>query len=112
VTLPEPLAPVAGELLTIHDRMTGFSPDDPKENRPYVVIGQTGRRVRVVPQSTVGDNGVHIANGAVDGLQEGWFVPWSTTIPVGRAARRPVIGYLPREYLERVLDQWRAGGRS
>jgi len=87
--------------------MTGFSPDDPKENRPYVVIGQAGRFVRVVPQSTVGDNGVYIPDGAVDGLKEGWFIPWSALVPTRTAVGRPVIGYLPRDYLERVRDQWR-----
>jgi hypothetical protein len=112
VTLPPPPPPLAGELLKIHDRMTGFSPDHPKENRPYVVIGCVGRMVRVVPQSTVGGTGVHIADGAVECLEEGWFVPWSTTIPVHVATRRPCIGYLPAEYLERVREQWgRRGAR-
>ena len=99
-------------MLKIHDRMTGFSPDNPKENRPYVVIAQAGRSVRVVPQSTVGDKGIHIAHGAVSGLEEGWFVPWSAVIPVRRAVGQPLIGYLPAEYLERVRDQWRRGRRS
>jgi hypothetical protein len=112
VTLPDPPAPVAGELLKIDDRMTGFSPDNPKENRPYVVIAQTGRRVRVVPQSTRGSSGVHIPDGAVDCLEEGWFVPWSTTIKVHLATQRPLLGYLPAEYLDRVREQWqRPGGR-
>lgn len=62
------------------DRITGFSPDNPKQNRPYVVIGVTGRRVRVVPQSSEGDRGIHVTDGVVDGLGEGWFVPWSTTV--------------------------------
>lgn len=106
LTLP---APVVGELLKIHDRMTGFSPDNPKENRPYVVIAQVGRLVRVVPQSTLGDRGVHIPDGAVDGLEEGWFVPWSAVIPVRKAVHRPLFGYLPAEYLDRVRDQWRKG---
>lgn len=106
-----PLAPVLGELLKIHDRMTGFSPDAPKENRPYVVIAQTGRSVRVVPQSTVGGNGVHIPDGSVNGLEEGWFVPWSAVISVRTAVCRPLIGYLPPEYLEQVRDQWRRSRR-
>jgi hypothetical protein len=112
VTLPAPPAPLVGELLKIDDHMTGFSPDEPKENRPYVVIGQTGRIVRVVPQSTVGDRGVHITDDAVDGLKEGWFVPWSATIAVHAAVSRPTIGYLPDPYLEQVRDQWRSRGRA
>jgi hypothetical protein len=97
-------------LLKIHDRMTGFSPDNPKRNRPYLVIAQTGPMVRVVPQSTVGDHGIYVPDGVVVGLEPGWFVPWSRAIPVGLATRRPVIGYLPPSYLERVRDQWRGGG--
>jgi hypothetical protein len=104
-----PPAPVVGELLKIDDRMTGFSPDNPKQNRPYVVIEQVARSVRVVPQSTRGDSGVHVPDGAVDGLAEGWFVPWSAVIPVRTAVHRPLIGYLPAQYLGRVRDQWRKG---
>lgn len=102
----EPLAPVIGELLKIDDRVTGFSPRDPKENRPYVVIEQVGRMVRVVPQSTVGEHGVHVPDGAVDGLEEGWFVPWSKVIPVRKAVRRGAIGFLPQSYLDLVRAAW------
>lgn len=101
-----PPAPVVGELLKIDDQVTGFSPDDPKENRPYVVIEQVGRMVRVVPQSTVGEHGVQVPDGAVDGLEEGWFVPWSKAIPVREAVRRGAIGFLPRNYLDAVRAGW------
>jgi hypothetical protein len=104
----DPPAPLVGELLKMSDLVTGFSPDNPKENRPYAVIGVTGRRVRVVPQSTEGEHGVHVPDGVVEGLEEGWFVPWSTTVSVRYAASRPAIGLLPRDpYLDDVLDQWR-----
>jgi hypothetical protein len=102
----DPPAPLRGELLKMSDRDTGFSPDNPKENRPYVVIGVSGRRVRVVPQSSEGDRGVHVPEGAVDGLDEGWFVPWSTTVSVRHAASRPAIGHLPATYLGQVTAQW------
>lgn len=101
-----PPPPVVGELLKIDDRVTGFSPDDPKENRPYVVIEQVGRMVRVVPQSTIGEHGVHVPDGAVDGLEEGWFVPWSKAIPVRKAVRRSAMGFLPRKYLDPVRAGW------
>ncbi len=107
----DPPAPIVGELLKIHDRMTGFSPDAPKNNRPYLVISQAGRFVRVVPQSTIGDKGVYVPDGTVDGLEEGWFVPWSALVSIRTAISRPVIGYLPGEYLERIRDQWRGGPR-
>jgi hypothetical protein len=108
IGVDDPPAPIVGELLRMDDLVTGFSPDNPKENRPYVVIGVTGRRVRVVPQSTQGEHGVHIADGVVAGLKEGWFVPWSTTVSVRYAASRPAIGHLPRDpYLEGVIAQWR-----
>lgn len=102
----EPPAPVIGELLKIDDRVTGFSPRDPKENRPYVVIEQVGRMVRVVPQSTIGGHGVHVSEGAVDGLEEGWFVPWSNAIPVGKAVAQGAIGFLPPMYLDRIRAGW------
>jgi hypothetical protein len=112
VTVLDQPAPVVGEVLKIHDRMTGFSPDAPKENRPYVVIEQAGRFVRVVPQSTLGETGVYIPADAVEGLEEGWFVPWSALVRVRDAIGRPVIGYLPGQYLEPVLDQWRGRRRQ
>jgi hypothetical protein len=107
VTGLPPLIPLVGEVLKIHDRMTGFSPDDQKQNRPYVVIEQAGRRVRVVPQSTIGQHGVYVPRDALDGLEEGRFVPWSTTIRMSHALGRPQIGYLPERYLVQVLAQWR-----
>lgn len=90
------------------DRVTGFSPDNPKENRPYLVIAIGNRRVRVVPQSTEGPRGVFVPDGAVEGLAEGWFVPWSTTVPVSYAASREAVGeILPSHYLREVIAQWK-----
>ncbi len=94
------------------DRVTGFSPDNPKENRPYVVIAARGRRVRVVPQSTAGSRGVFVPDGVVEGLEEGWFVPWSTTVSVSYAVSREVVGEpLPDPYLRDVIGQWRCRRR-
>ena len=90
------------------DRVTGFSPDNPKENRPYVVIVVRGRCVRVVPQSTEGSRGVLVPDGIVEGLEEGWFVPWSTSASVSYAASREAMGeLLPDPYLRDVIAQWR-----
>lgn len=86
---------------------TGFSPDDPKEGRPYVVIACVGQQVRVVPQSTRGQRGVFVSDGVVEGLGPGRFVPWSAPVPVRYAAGREIVGHLPKQYLDRVIDQWR-----
>jgi hypothetical protein len=100
--------PLVGELLKMDDRFTGFSPDNPKENRPYVVIAARGRRVRVVPQSTEGSRGVFLPDGVVEGLEEGWFVPWSTTVAVSYAVSREAVGeLLPDPYLRDVIGQWK-----
>jgi hypothetical protein len=101
-----PPAPFVGELLKIDDQVTGFSPGEPKENRPYVVIEQVGRMVRIVPQSTHGEHGVHVPDGAVDGLEEGWFVPWSKAVPVRKALSGTSIGFLPQKYLDVVRAEW------
>ncbi len=90
------------------DNFTGFSPHNPKQNRPYVVIGTPGRRVRVVPQSTEGSRGLFVPDGVVEGLEEGWFVPWSTTVAVGYAVSREAVGgLLPDPYLSEVIGQWK-----
>jgi hypothetical protein len=100
----DPPPPIRGELLKIDDRYTGFSPDDPKDNRPYVVIGTAGRRVRVVPHSTKHERGVWIPDG-VGGLEEGRFVPYGATVGLRFAASRSKIGHLEEPYLEQVMKQ-------
>lgn len=85
----EPPPPIAGEILIIDDIETGFSPKDPKRNRPYVVIGCAGRRARVMPQRTDTRNGVHIPGSTMDELEEGCFVPCSTTIRLSQARPKP-----------------------
>ncbi len=110
------LAPIEGELLRIDDVDTGFDkfcPDEPKTGRPYVVIGKPfGGRVRVVPQSTRGARGVYVPDGVVEGLKEGWFVPWSAPVRVGLAARCETIGYLSHPYLDQVREQWQRRKRK
>ncbi|HEX4307296.1 MAG TPA: hypothetical protein VHZ54_14775 [Solirubrobacterales bacterium] len=91
----------------IDDIETGFSPKNPKENRPYVVIGCAGRRVRVMPQSTDMSNGVMVPDGALEGLEEGCFVPFSTTIRLSLALGCPCVGHLGEPYLGRILAQAR-----
>jgi hypothetical protein len=110
------LAPIDGEVLRMNDVDTGFdrfSPaDGAKEGRPYVVIGKPfGGRVRVVPQSTKGTRGVYVPAGAVEGLKEGRFIPWSTPVRISLAARCESVGYLPNLYLDLVKEQWRRRNR-
>lgn len=110
------LAPIDGELLRIDDVDTGFDkfcPDEPKTGRPYVVIGKPfGGRVRVVPQSTRGARGVYVGDSVVEGLREGWFVPWSAPVRISLAARCETIGYLPHPYLDQVKEQWQRRKRK
>lgn len=91
----------------IDDIETGFSSKNPKRNRPYVVIGCAGRRVRVTPQSTDMGRGVPVPAGTLDGLEEGCFVPYSTTIRLSVALRCSCIGHLGEPYLSRILSQAR-----
>ncbi len=91
----------------IDDIETGFSPQNPKRNRPYVVIGCAGRRVRVMPQSTNTSNGVLVPGGTMDGLEEGCFVPYSTTIRLSLALHCRCVGHLGQPYLAEVLSQAR-----
>ena len=93
--------------MRIDDRHTGFSPDNPKDGRPYLVIGIVGRQMRVVPQSTRGDRGVLVPEGALEGLEEGRFVPWSRAIPIRYASPIRTIGYLPSTYVNLVIEQWK-----
>lgn len=91
----------------IDDIETGFSSKNPKRNRPYVVIGCAGRRVRVRPQSTDMSRGVEVPAGTLEGLEEGCFVPYSTTIRLSVAVGCPCIGHLGEPYLGQILSQAR-----
>jgi hypothetical protein len=64
-------------------------------------------RVRVVPQSTRIERGVHVPMGSVEGLEEGCFVPYSTTVRLSLALDSPCIGHLGQPYLREVLEQAR-----
>lgn len=101
----DPPPPITGEILKLDDRDTGFSRENPKRNRPYVVIGCIGVRVRVMPQSTQTERGVLVPDGAVEGLEEGCFVPYSTTIRLSLAVSSLSVGYLRQPYLGEVLEQ-------
>lgn len=103
----DPPPPIAGEILIIDDIETGLSPKNPKRNRPYVVVGCAGRRVRVMPQTTNTRNGVGVPGGTMDGLGEGGFVPCSTTIRLSLAVHCQCVGHLGHPYLAKVLSQAR-----
>jgi hypothetical protein len=103
--LPPP--PLTGEILKLDDLDTGFSPENPKRNRPCVVIGSAGLRVRVVPHSTRPSQGVVVPEGAVEGLREGFFVRFGATVPLSIALSSVCLGQLGEPYLEEVLRQAR-----
>lgn len=102
-TAPPP--PIPGEILKLDDIETGFSKKNRKQNRPYLVIGAAGLRVRVVPQSTDTERGVLVPAGTLHGLSEGCFLAWATTIPLSLALAAPCIGHLPDPYLAAALEQ-------
>lgn len=100
------LPPVKGVVVRIDDRYTGFSPEDPKDGRPYLVIGVFGRQMRVVPQSTKGMSGVLVPEDALEGLEKGRFVPWSRAVSTEHARPEKTIGYLSEAYVNEIIDQW------
>jgi hypothetical protein len=102
---PDAPAPLRGEILQLDDEDTGFSRSNPKKNRPYLVIGVAGLRVRVVPQSTDTADGVLVPEGVIEGLEEAAFVPWAASIPRSLALASPCIGHLPDPYLADALRQ-------
>lgn len=103
ITSPPP--PIRGEILKLDDRDTGFSAKNPKRRRPYVVVYTAGMLVRVVPQTTNTDRGVLVPDGAVDGLEEGCFVPYAANVRVSVALSGDPVGNLPEPYLSAVVDQ-------
>lgn len=102
-----PPPPIRGEILKLDDIETGFSERNRKQNRPYLVIGVAGLRVRIVPQSTDIEKGVLVPTGTLHGLAEGCFLAWATTIPLSLALAATCIGHLPDPYLAAALEQAR-----
>jgi hypothetical protein len=92
-------------VIRVHDVETGFSQRNPKRNRPYVVVGLSGRMVRVVPHSTTDSRGVWTPADVIEGLEEGHFVPTARLIAMKRLVTRRPIGYLPDPYLSDVIEQ-------
>ncbi|MEX2105831.1 MAG: hypothetical protein WD810_02930 [Solirubrobacterales bacterium] len=103
--IASPPPPLRGEILKLDDIDTGFSANNPKRNRPYVVVNTVGMLVRVVPQSTNMERGVLVPEGAVDGLEEGCFVPRAANVRLSIVLRGEPMGHLPEPYLEAVIAQ-------
>lgn len=55
--------------------------------------------------STVGDRGVAVPADAVEGLEQGWLVPYATTIPMVLAVGAECLGHLRDPYLSAVIEQ-------
>jgi hypothetical protein len=102
---PPQLKPLRGEILKLDDLDTGFSPKNPKRNRPYVVINTAGMLVRVVPQSTNLEKGVLVPEDVVSGLEEGCFVPYAANVRLSLCLEAEPVGHLPDPYKREVLEQ-------
>lgn len=102
---PAPPPPLRGEILKLDDLETGFSKNNPKQNRPYVVIGKAGMQMRVVPQSTNLEVGIFVPEGVVAGLKEGCFVPYAANVRLSICLEAEPIGHLPDPYKTEVLEQ-------
>ena len=97
--------PLIGEIVRLNDLDTGFSLRNPKEGRPYCIVGVGGVRVRVVPMSTSGGEGVEVPAEVVGHLEAGWFVPKPSTVRKSLVVGARNDGLLPDPYLSAVLDQ-------
>jgi hypothetical protein len=103
--IASPPPPLRGEILKLDDIDTGFSANNPKRNRPYVVVNTAGMLVRVVPQSTNMERGVLVPDGVIDRLEEGCFAPYAANVRLSIALQGEPMGLLPEPYLAAVIAQ-------
>lgn len=104
---PDALPPIRGTVLRRDDSETGFSPENPKQSRRYLVIDVHGDRVRMVPLCTEGP-GVFLEAGTLENDEvSGYFIRWSTTVTVAQAAASSDDEHAPAALVEQVRAQWR-----
>ena len=103
--------PVIGDVLYLHDRVTGFS--NKNVMRWCVVVALVGGGVRVVGRSASRRTGVFTPARALPGFdRDGHFWPSSRRISAQDAASARNIGKLPQPYLGQVLAQFRRPRRK
>jgi hypothetical protein len=103
------LLPVVGGIIRLDDVDTGFSPQNPKEGRRYVVIEVRNARVRVVPFCRKARAGIFIEPGTLsDPEASGWFIRWSANISADLAERAEHVEHLAMHHVEKVRSQWLA----
>ncbi len=92
-----------------HDRNTGFSPKNPKPDRPYLVtrvIGDPSDLIYVVPRTTSGWEGVPTPANVIPGLNEaGNFLLDPIPVPAENLRDAEVLGPLPDEYQRRIRER-------
>jgi hypothetical protein len=100
----DPPPPRIGELLRIDDLETGFSPENPKTRRPYLVVGRpAGRQLPLRPLSTKG-GAVYVPEDGADGLgEESWIVEKHVVVPLSVAWEADSAGWLEDPYLAEAL---------
>jgi hypothetical protein len=97
---PRPLA--VGDVLYLHDAVTGFSRKDCM--RWCVVTAIVGRHVRVAGRSASRTDGVPVPRTAMREFSaDGWVLRPPLRIALADALPARNIGPLPRHYLEQVL---------
>ncbi len=93
---------VVGDVLHLHDHLTGFSQKD--RLRWCVVTAVFGRNVRVAGRSTTRTDGVPVPSTVKDEFtKDGWILRPAMRIALADAPAARNIGALPDHYLQQVL---------
>jgi hypothetical protein len=103
--------PAIGDVVYLHDRVTGFSTKNVM--RWCVVVALVGGGVRVMGRSASRRTGVFTPAGTMSEFdRDGHFWPSSRRISAQDAATARNIGKLPQPYLGQVLAQFRRRRRK
>jgi hypothetical protein len=90
-----------GDVLYLHDRVTGFSPKDCK--RWCVVTAVVGRHVRVAGRSTTRQDGIPVPAAAMAEFDaDGWVISPPVRISFAEALEARNIGPLAEHLVEQV----------
>jgi hypothetical protein len=97
---PPPL--VVGDVLYLHDHVTGFSRKDVM--RWCIVTAVIGPSVRVAGRSSTREDGVPVPQSAMDEFdRDGWVPRPPLRIALSDALAARNIGALPSHYVDQVL---------
>lgn len=96
-------------VVRLDDELTGFSPDNPKEGRPYLVvrlIGEPPRLAYVVPRTSTGREGIAVPKRTLPAFDvDGFFLTYPLSVDPADLDDAEELGMLPEPYASYITER-------